>query len=186
MQVSRSSGHNNVQRKVSFLSKDAHQLEQNKREDRMSFLAKVIVTGFVGGVFWSSIGLLAYVFNFTKISPTIIIQSWVQGSWHKNWQGMVISVLLIGIISIGVAFIYYGLFRKVDSMWGGVIFGIGLFFIVIFLLHPLFPSLGPIKKLSLNTIVTTVCLYILYGLFVGYSISYEENEFQQGKNSTTQ
>nr|WP_316252480.1 YqhR family membrane protein [Bacillus aquiflavi] len=30
-----------------------------------------------------------------------------------------------------------------------------------------------------------VCLYILYGVFIGYSISYEENEFHSKENSQT-
>lgn len=147
----------------------------------MSFVAKTVVIGFIGGLLWSSIGYLAYFFHFTKINPNIVLQLLPKGSWQKNWQGITITILLIGIISIGVALIYYGLLRKVKSMWGGIIFGVVLFFIVIILLNPLFPAIGPMKKLSMNTIVTTLCLYILYGVFIGYSISYEEHEFQQLK-----
>lgn len=154
----------------------------------MSFFAKSVVTGFIGGLLWSSIGYLAYFFHFTKISPNIVLQPMPQGNWQKNWQGVTISILLIGIISIGVALVYYGLLRKIKGMWGGIVFGVVLFCFVVFLLNPLFPAIGPIKKLSMNTIVTTLCLYILYGVFIGYSISYEENEFhqnnQQGSSRT--
>lgn len=154
-------------------------MEQNQRENRMSFISKVIVTGFIGGILWSCIGYVAYIFNFTQISPKIILQPWAKGKWQDNWQGFIFTILLIGVISIGAALIYYALCRKINSMWAGVLFGVALFFIIIFLFQPLFPDMKPMKKLSSQTIITSICLYMLYGLFVGYSISYEQNEFHQ-------
>ena len=51
-----------------------------------------------------------------------------------------------------------------------------------FVLNPLFPSLNPISELKRNTIISMVCLYLLFGVFVGYSISYEYNEQNARKN----
>lgn len=156
---------------------DNKQLEQNQQESKMSLIGKVAVIGFIGGVFWSFIGYLAHALNFTKISPNVILEPWMKGKWIHHWRGFIITLLLLGVISIGVAFLYYICCRNIKSMWAGATFGIVLLLIVVFLFHPLFPGIRPIKELHTNTLITTICLYLLYGVFVGYSISYEQNEF---------
>ncbi|MFP3489296.1 YqhR family membrane protein, partial [Staphylococcus sp. SIMBA_130] len=44
---------------------------------------------------------------------------------------------------------------------------------------PMFIDLPTITKLDRNTVITTICLYLLYGVFIGYSISFEYHENQQ-------
>jgi hypothetical protein len=61
-------------------------------------------------------------------------------------------------------------------MWVGIVFGAALWGLVFFILNPMFPNLQTVFELPRNTIVTTACLYILYGVFVGYSISFDYNE----------
>lgn len=154
-------------------------IEQNRKKSNhpkpMSIRALVFWTGLFGGVFWSGLGFLAYAFNFTDITPNIILESWVLGDWKYGWLGIVISLILFGIISIGVAYIYYGALKRLNGIWPGMIYGIALYFIVFIVLNPLFPGMGPINEFSRDTIITSICLYTIYGLFIGYSISYEYN-----------
>ncbi|WLR46297.1 YqhR family membrane protein [Halobacillus litoralis] len=65
----------------------------------------------------------------------------------------------------------------------GVFYGIGLWAIVYFLLTPIFPAIPTFMELNSDTWVTTGCLFILYGVFIGYSISYEYREFNETVNS---
>ncbi len=153
-------------------------LEQNQSDKPLSFIAMVVVTGLFGGILWSAIGYLCYFFSFTKIEPNIILEPWAVGDWKDTWIGIVISILAYGILSIGVALVYYGLMRKLTSMWVGIAYGLGLFLVVFFILKPLFPSMPAFTDLEYDTIITNACLYALFGLFVGYSISYEENELR--------
>ncbi len=154
-------------------NKSTHQQIQSKEG---SFLAKVVVIGFVGGVFWSLMGYITYLFSFSEIHPNMILQPWAFGSWKYRWPGLIVSVLIIGIISIGVALLYYVLLKKFKSIWFGIAYGAVLWALVFLLLNPLFPSMKMIGELTSNTIITTICLYILYGIFVGYSISFEAAE----------
>ncbi|KQL20434.1 YqhR family membrane protein [Cytobacillus solani] len=154
------------------------QLEQNQREKPMSFITLVIVTGLIGGILWSGLGYLAYVFNLTGIRPNVILEPWTIGDWKEGWLGTVISIVMIGGISIVPAFIYYIFLRRFPSIWVGAGYGIGLFIVVFFILNPIFPGIDPFNELERNTIFTSVCFYILYGVFVGYSISYEESEIK--------
>lgn len=161
--------------------------EHDQLEKPMSFIAMVVWTGLIGGILMSSIAYLAYVFNFTEIHPNVILEPWVNGNWKEEWLGTVISIILIGIVSIGAALIYYAALRKFKSIWIGAAYGIILFLLVFFVLNPIFPGISPFGDLKRDTVITSVCFYILFGVFVGYSISYEENEIQnrRGEHAET-
>ncbi|UII54815.1 YqhR family membrane protein [Cytobacillus spongiae] len=158
-------------------------LEQNQNEKPMSMMTMVVWTGLFGGVFWSSLAYVAYVFSFTEISPRIILEPWAIGDWKDGWLGTVISIILIGVVSIVAALIYYSALKKFEKMWVGILFGAVLFLLVFFVLNPLFPGMKTFTELERNTIITCACFYILYGTFIGYSISYEYNEFLQRKKT---
>ncbi|WP_078379764.1 YqhR family membrane protein [Sutcliffiella halmapala] len=157
------------------------ELEQNKREQPMSFMTKVVVTGFVGGVFWSIIGYVAYLFSFTEISPNVVLQPWALGDWKKGLLGYIISFILLGVFGIGAALIYAATLKQFPHYLLGIVYGIALWGIVFFLLNPMFPAIKTIQELTFDTNITNLCLYILFGVFVGYSISFEHSEMQMQK-----
>jgi len=154
---------------------DSHH-EETILNEPGSFAKMVVITGLFGGLLWSAIGYFAYYLNFIKVEPNIILEPFTVGTWRESWIGIVISIFAYGIISIVVAFLYYAILKKFKTMWVGAVYGIVLFLIVFIILNPIFPSMKPFLKLDLNTIITCVCLYIVYGVFIGYSISYEQNE----------
>lgn len=152
----------------------------------MSLPVMVFWTGLFGGVFWGAIGFFAAYFNFTEIRPNVIFESWALGNWKHKWQGTVLSIILLGILSVAAAFIYYFLLKRFKGWWMGGIFGIVLFLIVFLLLNPLFPGIKPFPNLSRDTIISSICLYFLYGIFIGYSISYEyQIKTKQKKETAT-
>ncbi|GLB58160.1 YqhR family membrane protein [Cytobacillus sp. NCCP-133] len=160
------------------MAEEKEHLEQNQREKPMSFMAMVVITGLIGGILWSGLAYLAYVFNFTEVHPNVILEPWTIGAWKEGWLGTVISILLIGGLSIIAALIYYAALKKFQSMFVGAGYGIALFLIVFFILNPIFPGISPFWELERNTMITSICFYILYGVFVGYSISYEAHEIR--------
>ncbi|MFC7370434.1 YqhR family membrane protein [Fictibacillus iocasae] len=163
---------------------EKEKLEQNKREEPVSFAGRVAGVGFFGGLFWPLLGYMAYYLNFTKVGPALILAPWAFGEWKNGWLGQVIGILAISIVSIGVAFAYRFTLARLKGMVPAILFGAALWALVFYLLRPMFPDLEPVSQLGINTISTTLCLYILYGLFIGYSISfeYEERHSQQKGN----
>lgn len=153
-----------------------HPYEQNRRESPVSLWQTALITGFFGGIFWGFIGLIGYAFHFTEIRPNMILEPWARGEWKSTWPGTLISLLLLGLSGTLAASIYYLTMKKFRSVWAGILYGILLFAIVFFVFNPMFPTLNPIGKLNRNTIVTTVCLFISFGVFTGYTISYEYEE----------
>ncbi|MFS0655352.1 YqhR family membrane protein [Bacillus sp. 179-C3.3 HS] len=161
--------------------KNQNQEEKNQSVHTASMLARAAATGFVGGVFWGFIGFLTYIFHFSEVSPNMLLQPFVLGDWKKGGLGTFISIVLLGILSIGVAFIYYALLKRIKGIWMALIYGGLLWVLVFYVFNPIFPDVKQVHDLHQNTIVTTFCLYVLYGLFVGYSISFEYNELTSQK-----
>ncbi|MDR6998710.1 YqhR family membrane protein [Neobacillus niacini] len=151
----------------------------------MSFPVMVFWTGLIGGLFWSTIGWLAYYFSFTEIRPNVILEPWAFGSWKYGWIGTLISIILLGVISVVAAFIYYAALRKFTGFWVGLGYGIVLFLLVFFVLNPLFPSIDPLVDLNRDTLISSVCLYIVYGIFIGYSINYEYQNTEMKAKETS-
>ncbi|MGG5255096.1 YqhR family membrane protein [Neobacillus sp. SM06] len=147
----------------------------------MSFIVLVFWTGLFGGIFWSLMGYIAYLFSFTELSPRVVLEPWALGNWKEGWLGTIISLLVIGIFSVAAAYLYYAFLKKRKGIWPGIGYGLFIFLLIFFVLNPLFPSIRPITDLSRDTIITSICLYAIYGMFIGYSISYEY-ENKHGKN----
>lgn len=164
----------------------ANATKEKRYPKPMSTVVMVFWTGLFGGVFWTVIGYLAYLFSLTEIRPNIILEPWALGEWKKEWLGTMISIILIGIFSVGAAFVYYAALKKLKGIWPGFGYGIVIFFIVFYILNPLFPGMDPFFQLKRDTIITSACLYIVYGIFIGYSISYEfQNQMVQDKEPVT-
>lgn len=151
-------------------------LEQNQHAKPMSLTTTSAITGFIGGVFWGAISYIAYYFNFTEIRPSTVLEPWAVGEWKTGWIGVIISLIVLGVLGVVAAFLYYFTLKKFLKMWVSLAYGTVLFLVVFIILNPLFPGFNPITKLDRNTILTTFCLYLLFGMFVGYSISYEYQE----------
>lgn len=151
-------------------------LEQNKHEQPESFNATVVSIGFFGGLIWGIVGYLAFFFNFIRVGPALVLMPWALGDWKNGFIGHMIGIIVISILSIAVAFIYRYILARFNGIWPGFVYGLLLWLVVFYILNPIFPSLKPLANLDLNTIVTGICLYILYGVFIGYSISYEYSE----------
>ncbi|MER2457733.1 YqhR family membrane protein [Bacillus subtilis] len=163
--------------------KDTEQNEElnEKQKPPVSMAGRVAATGFCGGVLWSFVAYIAYLFHFSEISPNMILQPFVLGEWKKHGLGTVISIILIGVISIGAAFLYFLLMKRLKTMWPGILYGLVLWLLVFFVFNPIFPEVRTVTELTSDTIITTICIYLLYGLFVGYSISFEYNELNSEK-----
>lgn len=155
--------------------------ENNQQENKVSLLVNVIAIGFCGGIFASFAGITAHYFKFMDFSPKFILTSWSDMAWIDRWLGTMMTLLVFGILSIGIAFIYYGLFKKIKSIFAGLIFGAVCWILLIFLLKPMFSDLPSFAKMSSNSVITSVCILVLYGLFVGYSISYDHQEYLRQK-----
>jgi hypothetical protein len=149
--------------------------ELNADGSQMPLMQLTLLTGFIGGVFGCLFGYLVHTFHFTMISPAVILGP-SQGAWEAGWVGVAIITLIYGLLSMLMALLYFSVLKKKKSLWWGAGFGIFIFIVIFFILQPLIPGMKPLMKYDLNTFLTEICFFIVYGVFIGYSISYEYNE----------
>lgn len=151
-------------------------MQKNQKEVSLVMM-RSLLTGFFGGLLWSGMSVGMYYFNFIEISPkAYLLRTWTKASWTDGWIGDIVSILLVGLLSIVVALIYFALLKKIYSIWMGVVFGFSLWLIFYYGLHPLFPHIQSVTNLSSNTVISTLCVFILYGTFLGYSIAFDYND----------
>jgi|SRR5690625_878348 len=149
-----------------------------KKQKYRKFIKRSMFTGFVGGLLLVLFSYLFYIFNFIELSPkAYLLDSWSSRFLVKNWQGVVITYLLGIVMSLLIAIMYVLLFKKLFSLWLTIIFGTTLWGTVVFLWPVLFNNIPTIHNLSVNTIVSSLGLFILYGTFIGYSISFDYKQF---------
>jgi len=145
----------------------------NKQKYRQ-LLIRTILTGFFGGLFLIIFSYFLYIFNFLEVSPKVyMIRSWTLASWTSKWQGEMATVCLAIILSIIIALLYFLLFKKILSVWLSAIYGIVLWLIVGYMFSFLSSNIPALHMLNTNTIFSSLCLFILYGTFIGYSISFD-------------
>lgn len=118
--------------------------------------------------------------SFFRNQPEYDIAAVCAWRVEKHGLGTVISIILIGVISIGAAFLYFLLLKRLKQC-GRVFYTAWCFGCSCFCFNPIFPDVRTVTELTSDTIITTICIYLLYGLFVGYSISFEYNELNSEK-----
>jgi len=150
---------------------------KNRYYSKGTLITNVWIIGLVGGMLASFLGIIAHFFHFMEFSPNFILTSWSNQDWVKAWQGSLVTILLFGIISIIIAFIYYALFKKMKNMIAYILFGILWWVILLFVFGPIFNDLPSVAKMSSDSIVTSICIFALYGVFIGYSISFDYQEY---------
>lgn len=147
---------------------------RRKKESIQALKKRVAVTGFFAGLIWTSLwSFLAY-FNFTELSPsTFFLETWNGAAWVDSWTGQLFSILISSLLSIAVAYLYYALFRNLTGMLPGLVFGVVIWVILILSSSSLFVHIPFMNELDIDTIVTTLSILMIYGVFIGYTISYD-------------
>ncbi|OAB46411.1 YqhR family membrane protein [Paenibacillus antarcticus] len=129
--------------------------------------------GFFAGVIWGTMHWVFYIFKFTNVIPAYLAEPFFKNQFLKSGAGQLVGLLFFIAFSIVVALIYAALFRKLKGPWPGMIYGIIWWAIIFVVVGPLFDMVKPLSGLSSTTIISEFCLFLLWGLFIGYTIAME-------------
>ena len=150
--------------------------EESYPRKNQNLLVKSFVTGFVGALLWGAISSLGYFMSFSTVShASFILRSFFTGSWTEGWSGELISLLILGLLGTIPAIIYYYFFKKFARVIHGVIYGVILWAVFFILLNPYFSYVPNFNELEMDTIAATVCQFVMYGVFVAYTIAFDAN-----------
>nr|WP_238357517.1 YqhR family membrane protein [Cohnella zeiphila] len=129
--------------------------------------------GFFAGIFWGLARWFAVSLNFTKVPQAFLVDAWVKRStlhsagWH--WIGL----LLFVVMSVVAAMLYWLLLGRLHGPWPGLFFGAAWWAMLFLVVGPPTGTTEPVRTLGWNSIFTELCLYLIWGLFIGYSYAFE-------------
>ncbi|MGG0238498.1 YqhR family membrane protein [Bacillus rhizoplanae] len=144
-------------------------------KQEQSVTKKIAQIGVFGGLFWGAVWYFLHIFSFTDAGPNYLLLPFALGNWKEGVWGNVAAIVCMGILSIVVAFVYKVALSKFEGVIPGVIYGLIWWGILFFVIGSVAPVIRSALEMSRTTIVTTACIFILYGVFIAYSVSFEVN-----------
>lgn len=133
-------------------------------------LKEAFSIGIWGALIWSFVGYIGYWLNLSKISPSHISKTFIKSEYLFHWQGILFSLLLLVFFSIIVSLLYVFFFSHIYTPWIGIALGAVIWY-----------GLLGWRKIDMNSFATTLSIFILYGAFVGYSLSIEFSSVEKSK-----
>lgn len=134
-----------------------------------------LTIGITAGVIWGLYFLAGYYLQFSDIGPSVLAKPILNPEYLTKWQGQLVGFVFFLIFAVIASFIYTLLFMKFKGPLAGIIYGAILWGVTFFILNPLFNLTESVKKLGLYTNSVMISLFVLMGLFIGYSIAAELN-----------
>src|SRR5699024_3246296 len=114
-----------------------------------AILARALLTGFIGGLCWSTLATIMYYVNLSEVSvKASMVRSSVQAEWTDRWLVDVVSIGLISCVSVVVVFVSFLLFRRIHSRWRGFLYGLLSWVLVFYVLQPVFPNVPQLVHLT--------------------------------------
>lgn len=147
----------------------------NRKKESIKVLKwRISVTGFFAGLIWGLVWVFFSYFNFTKLSPsTFVLEVWANSDWIAKWYGEFLSIFILSLLSILIAYIYYLCFRNLTGLLPGLLYGVIIWLALILISSSFFEHIPYLNELDINTVVFTLSLFIVYGVFIGFTISYD-------------
>ncbi|OMF34237.1 hypothetical protein BK133_13040 [Paenibacillus sp. FSL H8-0548] len=132
-----------------------------------------IKIGFFAGLIWGCVRWLFYEMNFTKVMPGFAADPFFKVSFLKTAWGSVVGIGFFIILSIVAALLYKFTLGRLRGPWPGVLYGAVWWAILFIAVGPMLGIMEVISKVGWNTIYTEFCVFLLWGVFIGYSIAFE-------------
>jgi len=128
--------------------------------------------GFYAGLIWGGLRWLMHWLSFTEVSPGFMAEPFFKHDFLTTAWGHAAGYLMFIVFSIIVAMLYVLLFRKLKGPIPGIIYGV-LWWAIIFIPGSQLFLLQPPFKLPWNTMISEFCVFLLWGLFIGYTAAIE-------------
>lgn len=146
----------------------------NKKEQKTTnpFTFSLYI-GFYAGLLWGGVKLLEFAMRFTEVVPGFMLEPFFRHSFLVTWQGLALGYASFIGFSIVAAVVYGLLFRKLKGPWPGILYGVAWWGALYLLVGPVTQMVPGITQLDINSFVTDLCLFTVWGLFIGFTIALE-------------
>jgi thiamine transporter ThiT len=132
--------------------------------------------GFFAGLIWGAVQMMYSFLRFSSLPPGFIVEAFFKKSFLVSWQGYMLGWAVFVVFSIAASMLYMLILSTVAGPWAGLGYGMLWWTVIFLLIGPYNGMMSRITRLEWNTIISELCLFLLWGLFIGYSIAFEFND----------
>ncbi|MFB5268387.1 YqhR family membrane protein [Paenibacillus enshidis] len=129
--------------------------------------------GFFAGLIWGLVRWLFYILHFTVVLPGFLAEPFFKHSFMKSTAGHLTGLLFFIVFSMIATFLYTALLRKLKGPYPGLIFGAVWWTVLFVWAGPRLGMFPPVTRLTWDTLVSEFCVFLLWGLFIGYTVAFE-------------
>ena len=150
--------------------------DREERRHRTAPVSYCIKLGFFAGLLWGGFRWVLYTIHFTKTIPAFLVDPFFRIAFLKTGWGHVIGICSFIVFSMVAALIYYYVLGRIAGPWPGLFYGAFWWCVWFLTAGPLLAMVEPVYKIGYNTISTELSVFLIWGLFIGYTIAFEFND----------
>lgn len=147
--------------------------DKDKDENKTDPVLFSLGIGFFAGLIWGLFRWLATTFHFTKVNQAFLLDPFVKREVLNGFYWQVSGLAAFIGMSIVAALLYVLILGRLKGPWPGLWMGIAWWAVFYIALGPIIGAVPPIRTIGWNSIITDFCLFMVWGLFIGYSIAFE-------------
>lgn len=147
-----------------------HGSEEERRTNRFLYALQI---GFFAGLLFGMLRWMFYLMQFTKELPGFLVKPFYKDAFLAQGWGGVTGVVFFILFSIGAAMLYMLLMGRLKGPWPGIVYGAVWWALLFAAAGPFLGLTMPAWKAGWNTFSTEICVFVVWGLFIGYSIAFE-------------
>ncbi len=146
---------------------------QHKRKQGTNMWFFALQIGFFAGLIWGAAQGLFYYLRFTSVVPGYLVEPFFKHQFLQTQGGYYLGLLFFILFSILATLIYVFAFRKLKGPVPGMVYGIVWWGLIFLVFGPMLQMTSPLRELSFNTGFSEFCLFLLWGMFIGYTTAEE-------------
>ncbi|WHX47475.1 YqhR family membrane protein [Paenibacillus woosongensis] len=145
----------------------------NQSNNRTNIWTFGLQLGLFAGLIWGGARGLMYFFRLTVIVPGYLAEPFYKTQFLKTQAGYYVGWLYFILFSIVAALLYTLFMRRLKGPYPGILYGIVWWLIIFLGVGPMLGMTKKITELPADTLISEFCLYLLWGLFIGYTAAME-------------
>ncbi|UPK42069.1 YqhR family membrane protein [Paenibacillus pabuli] len=129
--------------------------------------------GFFAGFIWGGLHWLFYLLHFTVVPLGFLAEPFFKHKFIYTAAGHLTGWLFFIVFSVLASLIYTYTLKKWKGPLPGMGYGILWWLIIFVLVGPKLEMVKPLNRLTWDSIITELCFFLLWGLFIGYTVAME-------------
>jgi hypothetical protein len=133
---------------------------------------------------WGGLKIIEYCLHLTNLVPGFLVEYFYKHQFLMTFPGYMTGWLFFTLFSVVASLLYAALFSKTKGPWAGIGYGLIWWGLLYLYIGPATGMMPWVYLIGWNTIVTDLSLFLLWGLFIGYSIAVEFTDERQREPAT--